>query len=155
MNIEQKENKGNMRNIKNIISIGGIGAAIGVAALTGCSNLDMHKTHDERSEGRVADDKKITKNIEGKLKEDATYKFESVDVNTYGGIVQLSGFVNDQEQKRRAEDLARRVDGVTQIVNALVIKPGGALSPTGQPTGQHLSSPPPGGTTTPSTSPNQ
>jgi osmotically-inducible protein OsmY len=134
-----------MRNIKNIIATSAVGAAIGVAALTGCSSLKTNKPHDERSEGRVTDDKHITKNVQEKLKEDGTYKFANVEVNTYAGIVQLSGFVNNPEQKRRAEDIARNVGGVSQVVSSLVLKPAPPppLSPTGQgsPGQQQLSTP--------------
>ena len=139
-----------MRNVKSIIAIGGVSAAMGVAALTGCSNLQSpikNTAADGRSEGRVIDDNKITKSVEDRLKTEPVYKFESVEVKTYGGIVQLSGFVNEGEQKRRAEEIARSVGGVSQVINALALKPGNTLSPTGQTSGQRLA-PAPGETTT-------
>src|SRR5687767_9594959 len=142
MNSEQKERKGTMRNIKNIIAIGGVSAAMGVAALTGCANLKNRLNDtpkDERSEGRVADDNRITKSVQERLKAEPVYKFDSVDVNTFAGIVQLSGFVNTPDQKSRAQDIAQRTEGVAQVVNALVLKPAATLSPTGQSSGQHLS----------------
>jgi hyperosmotically inducible periplasmic protein len=143
-----------MQNMKNIIAIGGVSAALAMASLTGCSNImSDDKPHDERSEGRVEDDKHITKQVKSKLKAEPVYRFDAVDVNTWGGIVQLSGFVNDPEQKQRAEDIARGVGGVSQVVNGLVIKPAAPPTATGRPSGQQLS-PPPGSTNT-TTSPNE
>jgi len=42
-------------------------------------------------------------------------------VKTYGGIVQLSGFVDSQDQSRRAEELTRSVGGVSRLMNGLAL----------------------------------
>jgi len=145
-------------NKKQTMIAAGIAATLGVTALTGCKNLSMNKQpHDERSEGRVLDDKKINETVQSRMKNEPVYKFESVEVNTFGGIVQLSGFVNSPDQKRRAEEIARHVPGVSQVVNALVLKPGPGYtspSPTGQPTGERLSPPPTTNTNGGQTKPN-
>jgi osmotically-inducible protein OsmY len=143
-----------MQNIKHLIVIGRISAVIAVASLVGCSTSmsTSSKPHDERSDGRVVDDKNITKAVETKLKGEPQYKFDAVDVKTYGGIVQLSGFVNSQDQSRRAEEITRQVDGVTQVVNGLAIKPAPMPTPTGRPSGQLLT-PPAGSTNTSPDSP--
>jgi hypothetical protein len=78
------------------------------------------------------------------------YKFESVHVNTFDGIVQLSGFVDNQDQSRRAEQVTRSVGGVSQLLNALALKPQPrppqpvptqTLAPTGQASGETLAPP--------------
>jgi len=135
-----------MQNIKNLVTIGRISAVIGVAALAGCSSMMPSSSKDQRSEGRVKDDKNITEAVEKKLKSDPVYKFESVDVKTYGGIVQLSGFVDSQDQSRRAEELTRSVNGVSRLMNGLALKPQPAqpaqtLMPTGQASGERLAPP--------------
>ena len=139
-----------MQNIKKLVTIGRISAVIGVAALAGCSSMmNSSDSKDQRSEGRVKDDKNITEAVEKKLKSDPVYKFESVDVKTYGGIVQLSGFVDSQEQSRRAEELTRSVGGVSRLMNGLALKPQPTqptLMPTGQASGERLA--PPATTTT-------
>ncbi|HZO55070.1 MAG TPA: BON domain-containing protein [Bryobacteraceae bacterium] len=122
-----------MQNIKNLVAIGRISAVICTAALAGCSSTDS-SSDDQRSQGRVKDDKSITEAVEKKLKSDPMYKFDSVHVNTFGGVVQLSGFVDDQPQARHAEEIARGVPGVAQVVNGMVMKP----APTGQPSGERL-----------------
>ena len=139
-----------MQNIKNLVTIGRISAVIGVAALAGCSSMKSSSSSDERSDGRIKDDKHITEAVEKKLKSDPVYKFGAVEVKTYSGIVQLSGFVNSQDQSRRAEELTRSVGGVSQLLNALALKPQPVprqpvpvqtLMPTGQTSGERLAPP--------------
>jgi osmotically-inducible protein OsmY len=43
-------------------------------------------------------------------------------VETYKGVVQLSGFVNSAETSARAAEVARSVNGVTGVKNSLIIK---------------------------------
>jgi len=140
--------------MKNVIVIGGVTTAIAIASLAGCSTTmsssSSKKANDERSDGRVVDDDNITKAVESKLKSEPVYKFDSVGVKTYAGIVALSGFVSSADQSYRAEQLARGVGGVNQVVNGLVVKPGPIPSATGSPSGQQRSSqPPPANSTSP------
>jgi osmotically-inducible protein OsmY len=46
-----------------------------------------------------------------------------INVTTYRGVVQLSGFVQDDNQVRRAGELARSVEGVRQLYNDLRVAP--------------------------------
>jgi osmotically-inducible protein OsmY len=122
-----------MQNIKKLVAIGRISAVMGMAALAGCSSSDS-SSKDERSSGRAKDDKSITETIEKKLTSDPMYKFDSVSVRTFEGVVQLSGFVDNWDQARHAEGLARSVPGVAQVINGMALKP----SPTGQSSGERL-----------------
>jgi osmotically-inducible protein OsmY len=88
------------------------------AALAGCQT----PTHDERSEGRMVDDKNITADVEKNLEADPTYKFESVGVRTFAGVVELSGFVNNEDQKTRAETIAKNTQGVREVANGITLK---------------------------------
>ena len=109
---------------KNKLSIFALGfsMALATAGFTGCSTWGGGH-HDERSEGRVEDDQQITRAIKNSLDNEPVYKFNDVNVNTFAGIVQLSGFVNSEEQKQRAGELAQEVPGVTQVQNDLTLKP--------------------------------
>jgi hyperosmotically inducible protein len=130
-----------MQKIKNIVAIGRISAFIGMAALAGCSSTDS-SSDDQRSKGRAKDDKSITEAVEKKLKSDPMYKFETVHVSTFGGVVQLSGFVDNQDQSRRAEQVTRSVGGVSQLINSLALKPRPMPpQPTGQTSGERLAPP--------------
>ena len=115
-----------MLNLKNLALICGVSAAL--AGFTGCSMFQSESSSD-RSEGRSLDDKQITSTVEKKLKEEPVYKFTDVDVKTFAGVVQLSGFVSSDDQKQRAGDLAQSVEGVTRVVNNISLKD--QLTPTG------------------------
>jgi osmotically-inducible protein OsmY len=116
-----------MRNLKRLFLTGGMSAALAVVTLTGCQT----GSSGDRTAGRALDDKHITMNVEEKLREEPVYKFSDVDVKTFAGVVQLSGFVSSEEQKRRAGDLAQRVEGVSRVVNNITLKP--TMAPTGRP----------------------
>jgi len=49
-------------------------------------------------------------------------KYAGVDVKTFKGTVQLSGFVENRAQKSRAADLAKGVEGVKEVENNILIK---------------------------------
>lgn len=118
-----------MRNFKKIVLVGGLSAVTVLTSLTGCSTWG-HKDSD-RSAGRVVDDRRITSAVEDQLKTEPVYKFSDVDVKTFNGVVQLSGFVTTEDQKERAGSLAEHVPGVAQVVNGITLKPE-PLTPTGR-----------------------
>lgn len=120
-----------MRNLKKLAMASGASAILAVMALTGCDT--MHHDSADRTAGRMLDDKHITMNVQSKLKEEPVYKFSDVDVKTFSGVVQLSGFVSSDEQKNRAGELAQQVDGVQRVVNNISLKPNSTgLSATGR-----------------------
>ena len=110
-----------------IRKLSGVGAAIMLLAVTGCQTSNHN---DERSEGRVKDDKSITSDVKKSLESDATYKFNDVKVDTFAGVVQLSGFVNIGAQRMRAQEIAQVTDGVAKVVNGIALKP--PMQPTGR-----------------------
>ncbi|HET7624024.1 MAG TPA: BON domain-containing protein, partial [Verrucomicrobiae bacterium] len=111
-----------MRNLKKLVMTGGMTAAVAVMALTGCKMMENSHSGG-RTAGRVLDDKTITAKVNEKLEKEPVYKFSNVDVKTFDGIVQLSGFVDTNDQKQRAAELAQSVDGVTRVVNNITMKP--------------------------------
>lgn len=120
-----------MRNLKNLILTGGAGALIAVTTLTGCAMMNRSSQSHERTAGRTLDDKTITANVKDDLSREPVYKFDDIDVKTFNGVVQLSGFVNTEDQKRRAAEIAQHTPGVAQVVNSIALKPTGNLAPTG------------------------
>src|SRR5689334_1628287 len=115
-----------MRKLKQFRLIQIMVAATALLIVTGCET----NSSDERSEGRAMDDKHITETALKKLKQEPVYKFNGVDVSTFGGVAQLSGFVNTEDQKTRAAEIVQQVEGVQQVVNGIAIKPE-PMSPTG------------------------
>lgn len=89
--------------------------AILVFALTGCQAMTG------KSAGRNVDDAAITASIKSTLVADKVANLTRIDVDTNNGVVSLNGVVNSAQQKSRAEELARRVDGVRGVNNNLQI----------------------------------
>jgi hyperosmotically inducible protein len=113
------------RTLKNLTLVAAMGAS--VFAMTGCVNTGG------RTAGRYMDDRNITRKVENSLEEEQVYKFPAVKVTTYRGVTQLSGFVETEEQKRRAGEIARNVMGPAEIINNISVRPG-QLTPTGRDT---------------------
>ena len=117
-----------MLNLKKLILISGTSAIIAVTGLTGCKTSSSDS---ERTAGREMDDRGISEKVAEKLRGEPVYKFGDVDVRTFGGVVQLSGFVTTEDQKHRAGELAETVTGVTRVINNISLKPDN-LTPTGK-----------------------
>jgi osmotically-inducible protein OsmY len=75
-----------------------------------------------RSAGRNIDDASITAAVKSTLVADKAANLTRVDVDTTNGVVALNGIVSSAEQKERAAQLARRVDGVRNVINNLQVQ---------------------------------
>ena len=87
------------------------GAAIGERVATGAAQAEQ-----ALSEGS------LTAKIKAKMALDDTVKALSIDVDTKGGVVTLTGSVHSQAEHAKALQLARDTSGVTMVVDRLVIK---------------------------------
>lgn len=77
----------------------------------------------KRSPGQYVDDKVITAKVKAALVEDPGVKALQIKVETYEGVVQLSGFVDNPDQITRAADIAKGVEGVKSVKNDLIVRP--------------------------------
>jgi osmotically-inducible protein OsmY len=77
-------------------------------------------THD--STGQYVDDAAITTKVKAALLGDSAVKSFQIDVNTFKGVVQLSGFVDSSDQKAAAGQDAAAVSGVTSVQNHISVK---------------------------------
>ena len=89
-------------------------------AATGCHSTD-------RSTGQAINDTMTAHNVKSALSHDQMYKFNDVDAKVYNGTAQLTGFVDSEQQRQRAAQIAATVPGVTQVLNEITTKP----TPTG------------------------
>ena len=71
---------------------------------------------------RALDEAAITAKIKSKMALDDTVKALSIDVDTKGTVVTLSGPVHSEAERTRAVALARETDGVTAVNDRLVIR---------------------------------
>jgi hyperosmotically inducible periplasmic protein len=92
---------------------------IGVAGFSGCAVTDG-----QTSVGTYVDDAAITTQVKAKLAEDPNVSATRISVETLGGTVQLSGFATNESEKSRAAQIARNVNGVKNISNNIVVRPG-------------------------------
>jgi hyperosmotically inducible protein len=97
----------------------GVVTAIGLA---GCASNDADQDSHRRTTGQYIDDKVLVQKVKSALDDSPVYKFPDVKVNTYNGVVQLTGFVETTEQKRKAEEIARTVRDVSSVENQITLK---------------------------------
>lgn len=76
---------------------------------------------DERTAGRLVDDKTITARVNAKLIDDPVVKARKIDVDTIDATVILTGVVGTEKESIRAADIARKVEGVKTVKNELQI----------------------------------
>ena len=104
-----------------VLKLSALILSVGVFAitggLTGCAG-DRYT----QSTGEKIDDKSASSRVRSALSDDTQYKYPDVNVQTFKGVVQLSGFVNSREQKNRAGDLAKKVEGVKEVQNNITVK---------------------------------
>lgn len=97
-----------------VLALGGTGV---LTLSSGCA-----ATGTRQSTGQYIDDAAITAKVKTAMIRDEVVKAMQVEVETYEGTVQLSGFVDTQLQKERAEQVANSVGGVTAVTNNIVVK---------------------------------
>jgi hyperosmotically inducible protein len=101
-------------------------------ALGACAN-DPNSSQRGASSGASGDSesKRDSKNamLTGKVKSalaaDVGLKTLKIDVDSAGNTVTLNGVVDSEETKKRAESVARGVEGVATVQNRLTVKSGG------------------------------
>ncbi|EEF62817.1 BON domain-containing protein [Pedosphaera parvula] len=107
-----------MYNTKKIMGLMMCAGALAfTAGVTGCAG-DRYN----QSTGEHIDDRATTTRVKSALSHDATYKYENVNVTTFKGVVQLSGFTDTGAQKSRAGDIAKGVEGVREVKNNITVK---------------------------------
>jgi hyperosmotically inducible protein len=84
------------------------------------NNLTVKAT--DRTAGEVIDDTTITAKVKAALIGNDETKAREINVTTREGVVQLSGFVDDAQEKYMAENVARGVNGVQKVMNDLEIR---------------------------------
>lgn len=92
-------------------------AGLVLALLTACAPSGTH-----RGTGQYIDDAAITTRVKTALATDPEVKATEVQVETYKGTVQLSGFVDSSESAARAAKIAHDTPGVKEVRNSMVIR---------------------------------
>lgn len=79
-------------------------------------------TPTESSTGEMIDDTVITTKVKAAIFQDEELSASEISVETFKGVVQLSGFVSDRSDVSRAAVVTRGVAGVVSVKNSLVVK---------------------------------
>lgn len=76
-----------------------------------------------KTSGEHVDDGTITASVKAGMVDNKDTSSMSINVESYKGTVQLSGFVDSQAEKDAAGKVASGVDGVKKVINSLSIAP--------------------------------
>jgi len=97
-------------------------AALIVAAFLGTAFVACTSTPTQQPTAEVIDDGIVTAKVKAALIDDPLTKVHQINVETFKGNVQLSGFVESDEARSRALKLARDVDGVRNVKDAMEVR---------------------------------
>jgi hypothetical protein len=107
------------RNIKmkNLKIVTTLIAALMLTAVVGCAS-----TAKQESAGQYVDDTMITTSVKAAILNEPTLKVSEINVETFKGVVQLSGFVRSQDNIATAVKVTRGVNGVKSVKNDMRLK---------------------------------
>jgi len=92
-------------------------AALALTGLAGCAS-----TQKQEGTGQYIDDSAITAKVKAAIFNEATLKSAEINVETFKGRVQLSGFVSSRANIDRAVMVAQGVAGVSSVANDMRVK---------------------------------
>jgi osmotically-inducible protein OsmY len=94
--------------------------ALGVALAMGV--MGCGSTAENKSAGQVVDDTTILAKTKAALLNDPVVSGRSIHVDVNRGEVTLTGGVNSDVEKKKAEDITVGIDGVRTVINKLVVR---------------------------------
>ena len=104
-----------MKQVSKIFSA--IFLAATMVTVVGCAS-----TPTKEGTGEYIDDTVITTKVKSAIFNEPTLKSAEINVETFKGVVQLSGFVNSKSDIDKAVVVARSVNGVTSVKNDMRLK---------------------------------
>ena len=90
---------------------------VAMASIVACASTRKHE-----GTGEYVDDSVITTKVKAAILHEPTLKVAEINVETFKGVVQLSGFVNSQSDINTAVKVARDVHGVVSVKNDMRLK---------------------------------
>jgi osmotically-inducible protein OsmY len=88
-----------------------------IAVFVGCAS-----TPKREGTGEYLDDSAITTKVKAAIFNDPALKVFQINVETFKGEVQLSGFVDSAQSVNKAGEVARGVKGIKSVKNNLIVK---------------------------------
>ncbi len=90
---------------------------IALASILGCAS-----TAKQEGTGEYVDDTVLTGKVKAAIFNEPSLSSAEINVETFKGVVQLSGFVNSQADINKAVQVTRGVPGVVSVKNAMRLK---------------------------------
>lgn len=109
--------KHNNKYLSALLLAATLASGAGLVTLAGCAS-----TETQSGTGEYIDDTVITTKVKTAIFNDASLKSAEINVETFKGVVQLSGFVNSQADINRAVEVAQGVKGVQSVENSMQVK---------------------------------
>ena len=91
-------------------------------ALTLLTAVGCASTHKQEGTGEYVDDSVITTKVKAAILNEPALSSAEINVETFKGVVQLSGFVNSSADINKAVAVARSVGGVKSVKNDMRLK---------------------------------
>ena len=101
-------------------AVKGLGAILTTLLLLAAVGCAPTRTHE--GTGQYVDDTVITTKVKAAILQEPGLKSSEINVETFKGVVQLSGFVNSSSDISTATQVARAVSGVTSVKNDMHVK---------------------------------
>ena len=79
-------------------------------------------TWKKESTGEYVDNTVLTTKVKAEIFNDPMLKVLQINVESFKGVVQLSGFVDSKKASDKAAEIARSVKGVKSVENNMVVK---------------------------------
>src|SRR5262245_40889445 len=76
----------------------------------------------QEATGEYVDDTLITGKRKAAILRDDELKVTEINVETFKGVVQLSGFVSSKQAAQKAVEVAHSVQGVKSVINKMTVK---------------------------------
>lgn len=105
-----------LRRGRQRASLAGLATAAALF-MTGCPESDI--PHGDE----IPQDDPAATRAQGGMHSDEALHERPVQVEVRDGVVYLSGIVRSEEEKERAEEIARDVEGVEKVVNEIEVQP--------------------------------
>lgn len=90
----------------------------GLIVMGGCTVM-----RDQSTVGQAVDDTAITTQVKARFAESPVVSALAINVETFHGTVQLSGFAKSDSERNTAESIARKVPNVKAVKNDIVVRP--------------------------------
>ena len=101
-----------MSAFKHVVSV-----LVALVLAAGCAS-----TRTQESVGEYVDDSTITAKVKTAIFNEPNLKATEINVETFKGVVQLSGFVSSSSDQAKAVEVARNVGGVKAVRNDMRLK---------------------------------